>query len=69
MSPVGDKTDLPLVQTERQARELAKIKDPVKRKKVWEKANRVAAAIGTAVTAKLVKEATKREESVHDIFE
>lgn len=54
MSPVGD---TPQVQNERQARELAKIKDPVVRAQVWQQVNQVAAQVETAVTAKLIQQA------------
>lgn len=57
---VVTQSELPSVQTERQARELAKIKDPEIRAEVWQRSNEIAAEIGTAVTAKLVKEAVQQ---------
>jgi hypothetical protein len=63
VTPEETEEKLPPVQNEAQARELAKIKDPVKRAEVWGKANVIATELGTAVTAKLVQEAVEEEES------
>src|SRR5262245_5976189 len=51
--PIEIEEELPPVTNERQARELAKIKNPKKRKEVWRKANKVAEQLGEAVTTKL----------------
>lgn len=48
---------LPPVSNERQARELAKIKDPELRADIWQQANEIAVATQQKVTAKLVNQA------------
>lgn len=67
MSTMVDK-EAPLVENERQARELSKIKDPEIRTQVWQMANDAAEAAKTAVTAKLVKQAVTTLES-HEEFQ
>lgn len=58
MLPVGN-IHVPTVTNERQARELAKIKDPVVRTEVWEMANEQAETQRQAVTAKIIRKAAE----------
>lgn len=63
MSPIGDK--MPTVETESQARELAKIKNPVLRSQVWQEVNQQAAQAETPVTASLIKTTVQKHVQIH----
>lgn len=56
MSPIGDIEQIPIVNNEAQARELAKVEDKQERLQVWQTVNEIASIENKPVTAKLVEQ-------------